>query len=55
MTTNTQTGPRIESDSFGSVDVASDRYWGAQTERARRNFRIGVETMPRGIIHALAS
>ena len=54
MTTNTQTGPRIESDSFGSVDVASDRYWGAQTERARRNFRIGVETMPRGIIHALA-
>jgi len=54
MTQNTQTGPRIETDSFGAMEVAADRYWGAQTERARRNFRIGGELMPRGLIHALA-
>ena len=45
---------RIEHDSMGEVTVPSDRYWGAQTERSRRNFPIGVgrETMPREIIHA---
>ncbi len=45
---------RIEHDSMGEVEVPADRYWGAQTERSRRNFRIGVgqETMPREIIHA---
>ena len=45
---------RIESDSLGSIEVAADRYWGAQTERARRNFRIGCEPMPLAIIEALA-
>ena len=45
---------RIETDSLGSIDVAADRYWGAQTERARRNFRIGCEPMPLAIIEALA-
>ena len=45
---------RIESDSFGPIEVPSDRYWGAQTERSRRNFRIGAQLMPRDIIHALA-
>ena len=44
---------RIESDSFGPIEVPSDRYWGAQTERSRRNFRIGDERMPAGLIHAL--
>jgi len=34
---------RIESDSMGEVKVPSDRYWGAQTERSRDNFRIGTE------------
>src|SRR6201986_748395 len=45
---------RSETDSFGPIDVASDRYWGAQTERSRRNFRIGHDRMPMPIIHALA-
>jgi fumarate hydratase class II len=44
---------RIETDSFGPIEVPHDRYWGAQTERSRRNFRIGGERMPLGIIHAL--
>ncbi len=45
---------RVETDSFGPIDVAADRYWGAQTERSRQNFRIGADLMPIGIVHALA-
>jgi len=45
---------RTETDSFGSIEVAADRYWGAQTERSRNNFRIGEERMPRPLIRALA-
>jgi len=45
---------RIETDSFGPIDVEADRYWGAQTERSRRNFRIGSDRMPLPIIKALA-
>src|SRR6266516_3829179 len=45
---------RIETDSFGPLEVDADRYWGAQTERSRRNFRIGDERMPLELIHALA-
>ncbi|MGX7741188.1 class II fumarate hydratase [Rhodopseudomonas parapalustris] len=48
------TATRSETDSFGPIDVAADRYWGAQTERSRQNFRIGTERMPIGIIRALA-
>jgi fumarate hydratase, class II len=44
---------RSETDSFGPIDVPADRYWGAQTERSRRNFRIGQDRMPLGIVHAL--
>jgi fumarate hydratase, class II len=44
---------RTETDSFGPIDVAADRYWGAQTERSRRNFRIGQDRMPMPIVHAL--
>src|ERR1700692_3014415 len=44
---------RIETDSFGPIEVAADRYWGAQTERSRQNFRIGHDRMPMEIIHAL--
>jgi fumarate hydratase class II len=44
---------RSESDSFGPIEVAADRYWGAQTERSRQNFRIGHDRMPIGIVHAL--
>ena len=45
---------RIEHDSMGEVRVPADRYWGAQTERSRNNFPIGVglETMPREITYA---
>ena len=45
---------RTEHDSMGEVRVPADRYWGAQTQRSRDNFRIGagIETMPREIIHA---
>ena len=47
---------RIEHDPMGEVRVPADKYWGAQTERSRQNFRIGVgiETMPREIIRAFA-
>ena len=45
---------RSETDSFGPIDVAADRYWGAQTERSRQNFRIGQDRMPMPIVHALA-
>ena len=45
---------RIEHDSMGRVQVPTDKYWGAQTQRSIQNFPIGVglETMPREIIHA---
>ncbi len=47
---------RIERDSMGEVRVAADRYWGAQTERSRNNFRIGYghEPIPTEIIRAFA-
>ena len=48
------TPQRQETDSFGAIDVPGDAYWGAQTERSRRNFQIGDERMPLAIIHALA-
>lgn len=44
---------RIEHDTMGEVQVPSDKYWGAQTERSRNNFKIGPEaSMPKEIIHA---
>ena len=44
---------RTETDSFGPIEVAADRYWGAQTERSRQNFRIGHDRMPIPLVHAL--
>jgi fumarate hydratase, class II len=44
---------RTETDSFGPIEVAADRYWGAQTERSLHNFRIGGDRMPISIIRAL--
>ena len=44
---------RTETDSFGPIDVPADRYWGAQTERSRQNFKIGQDRMPMPIVHAL--
>ena len=46
---------RIEKDTMGEVKVPSDKYWGAQTERSRNNFKIGPEaSMPIEIVHAFA-
>lgn len=46
---------RIERDTMGEVKVPADKYWGAQTERSRNNFKIGPEgSMPKEIIHAFA-
>jgi len=46
---------RIEHDTMGKVNVPADKYWGAQTERSRNNFKIGAEaSMPLEIIHAFA-
>lgn len=47
------TDTRTETDSFGSLKVASDKYWGAQTQRSLGNFKIGEETMPPALIRAL--
>jgi fumarate hydratase class II len=45
---------RSETDSFGSIEVPADRYWGAQTQRSLENFRIGTERIPVPVIRALA-
>src|SRR5882672_2141137 len=46
---------RIEKDTMGEVQVPADKYWGAQTERSRNNFKIGPEaSMPHEIIYAFA-
>lgn len=45
---------RVESDSFGEIEVPSNHYWGAQTERSIGNFKIGGEVMPPSLIKALA-
>jgi len=44
---------RTETDSMGAIEVPADRYWGAQTERSLRHFRIGGERFPRELIRAL--
>jgi fumarate hydratase class II len=44
---------RIETDTFGPIEVPAEFYWGAQTERSRRNFRIGEERMPKPLIRGL--
>src|SRR5215207_935732 len=49
----TAAATRTETDSFGPIEVAADRYWGAQTERSRQNFRIGQDRMPMPIVRAL--
>ena len=43
---------RSESDSFGSLEVPADRYWGAQTQRSLQNFKIGADRMPPPLIRA---
>jgi len=45
---------RIEKDTIGSVAVPADKYWGAQTQRSKDNFKIGGQLMPAEIIWAFA-
>jgi fumarate hydratase class II len=45
---------RVESDTFGPVEVPADKYWGAQTQRSIKNFAIGVERMPEEVVRGLA-
>jgi fumarate hydratase class II len=52
-TSSPSASTRSETDSFGPIEVPADRYWGAQTERSRQNFRIGHDRMPMPIIRAL--
>ncbi|CAN7596716.1 class II fumarate hydratase [Phenylobacterium sp. LjRoot225] len=47
------TATRTETDTFGPIEVAADRYWGAQTQRSIQNFKIGWEKQPEPIIRAL--
>ena len=44
---------RTETDSFGPIDVPSDKYWGAQTQRSIKNFPIGWEKQPIAIVRSL--
>jgi fumarate hydratase class II len=44
---------RTETDSFGPIEVASDRYWGAQAQRSLGNFKIGWEKQPLSVVRAL--
>ena len=52
---STTAAMRTESDSLGTIEVASDVYWGAQTQRSLQNFKIGDERMPRPILRALGT
>lgn len=47
------TNVRIETDSFGPIEVPADRYWGAQTQRSLQNFKIGGERMPPALIRGM--
>lgn len=50
---NTTASYRAETDSFGELQVPSDKYWGAQTQRSLANFKIGGEKMPLPLVRAL--
>src|SRR5580658_3515247 len=53
--TKPQQPTRIESDSMGTIPVASNVYWGAQTERSLLHFNIGRDTMPPELIRAFGT
>jgi len=54
MNTVTSGATRAEHDTFGTIEVPSDHYWGAQTQRSLLHFAISNERMPIELIHALA-
>ncbi|AMY04454.1 class II fumarate hydratase [Staphylococcus condimenti] len=45
---------RIEHDTFGEIEVPGDKFWGAQTERSKRNFPVGKERMPIEVVYGFA-
>ena len=47
------TKTRTETDTFGPIEVAADRYWGAQAQRSLGNFKIGWEKQPLPVVRAL--
>jgi fumarate hydratase, class II len=49
----TKTATRTETDTFGPIEVASNVYWGAQSQRSIQNFRIGWEKQPASVVRAL--
>jgi fumarate hydratase class II len=53
MTTSDDRRSRVETDTFGPIEVPATRYWGAQTQRSLQNFRIGTETKPPALVRAL--
>jgi fumarate hydratase class II len=53
MTTSEDRRNRVETDTFGPIEVPAARYWGAQTQRSLQNFRIGTETKPQPLVRAL--
>ncbi len=47
------TSVRIETDTFGPIEVPADKYWGAQAQRSLGNFKIGWEKQPKSVVRAL--
>ena len=45
---------RVEKDTMGEIQVPAEKYWGAQTQRSRQNFKIGIEKMPNEVIIGFA-
>lgn len=45
---------RIEKDTMGEIKVPQDKFWGAQTQRSKENFKIGSEKMPKEVVNAFA-
>src|SRR5881275_835040 len=52
MSAQVKPNTRVETDSMGAIEVAADKYWGAQTERSLLHFNIGFDVMPREMIRA---
>jgi fumarate hydratase, class II len=50
---STSTSVRIETDTFGPIEVPADKYWGAQAQRSLGNFKIGWEKQPKSVVRAL--
>ena len=54
MADHAATSTRTETDSMGPIEVASDKYWGAQTERSLHHFSIADDHMPSAVIRSMA-